>query len=150
MDVIATQKGLYDRVRERGDLFTIRDAKADFSEVWMAKPGTDEAKAAIADKRRDQTVTPEQVAAEVAAATGRSSADKARIAELESRLAAMEAATKPSKVKGDDNDGDAGGARGGDAAGGGVAGAVGGDDPDGGSGDEGGGTTVRRTRHTRA
>lgn len=91
MEVVATSKGKYGAMRERGDAFTL-DAKRHFSERWMVKANSKEAKAILAETRAEG-VTEGQIAAEVAAATGKADAaiaeKDARIAELEAALAAQ-------------------------------------------------------------
>lgn len=109
MDVVATQKGKFGRMRERGDEFSI-ESKEQFSEVWMVKAGTPEAKAILAETK-GSGVTAAQIAAEEAAATGKAN-DKAEIKALRARVAALEEElaeaktstedAKPTKDEGDD------------------------------------------------
>jgi len=95
MDVVARHKGKYGgRMRLPGDEFSLTD-EAHFSTRWMVMAGTAEAKTVTALAAADKTLTPEQVAAEEAAATGKVShraelaAKNARIAELEAEVAAL-------------------------------------------------------------
>lgn len=87
MDVVATQKGKFGRMRERGDEFSI-ESKEQFSKVWMVKADTPEAKAILAETK-GSGITSAQIAAEEAAATGKAN-DKAEIKALRARVAALE------------------------------------------------------------
>ena len=67
--VRAKVNGVYGHLREVGDVFEIADEKA-FSKRWMERVGDDDVAPAPPRKRRDGP-TPEQVAAEEAAALER-------------------------------------------------------------------------------
>ena len=87
MDVVAKHKGKYGRMRERGDEFTLTD-KSHFSERWMVKASTVEGKAILAETR-NASLTPAQIAAEEAAATGKGT-HKAELAAKDQRIADLE------------------------------------------------------------
>lgn len=67
--VRATVNGVYGHFREAGDTFEIADEKA-FSKRWMERVGDEDVAPATPRKRREGP-TPEQVAAEEAAALER-------------------------------------------------------------------------------
>jgi hypothetical protein len=113
--VVATRKGLYGSTRKPGDTF---DVPANlFSERWMAKVGTKEAKAAIvAAKGRDSIdhLTGERVAAggsseQIAVLNETNSRLNKRLAELEAKLAAVldsRVTDSRDEVKAPDEEGD--------------------------------------------
>ena len=154
MDVVAKHKGKYGRMRVRGDEFTLTDKKH-FSERWMVKAGSKDAKAILAETRADG-MTAAQIAAEEAAATGRTSnkaelaAKDERIAELEEEVRQLRADLEAANAGGDDAGGDDAGGddAGGDDAGGDDAGGddAGGDDA---GGDDAGGDDAPAERPTR-
>ena len=93
MDVVATSKGFYgNQLRERGDLFTLKNGKTDFSEKWMAKAATAEAKQLLRENASDgKGLSAAQIAMEEAEATGRAGAHKAEMAEMRDQIAQLTA-----------------------------------------------------------
>ena len=99
MQVVATQKGLYGVVRERGDLFELTDA-AHKSKRWMVEADSAEGKALLRDVGKSaKGVSDDVITAELTAATGKAGAIykaenaklTARVKELEARIAELEA-----------------------------------------------------------
>jgi len=92
MDVVATMKGKFGRLRARGDQFSV-DTKEQFSSRWMAKIGSDEAKAVLSEVNGGGQ-SPAVVAATVPdkKAAAALKVAEARVAELEAEVAALTAA----------------------------------------------------------
>lgn len=105
MRVVATRAGKYGQMRKRGDRFSVANKQA-FSQSWMVEEGSKEANEILAELGGVSSgLTPEQIAAEEALATGRvGSAEvakmKARIAELEADNERLTLAAKEAAVQG--------------------------------------------------
>ena len=94
MDVVATAKGFYgSQLRERGELFTLKNGKTDFSGRWMVKAGTADAKQLLRESAADgKALSAAQIAMEEAEATGRAGAHKAEMAAMQAQIAKLTAA----------------------------------------------------------
>ncbi len=103
MKVVATRKGFFDGVlRESGDTFMVAEKEA-FTETWMAREGSEAAVRATKDRFGGRFVTPEVIAQEQAAASGKAvSGDsklKAELAAAQKEIAALKAGTSDDATK---------------------------------------------------